>query len=460
MKRTVSVLLSGLLLFSTASCGEKPKSEESKPESNITSQPESSELEAPKEPENPSDVIRLAYGYDGSPQTEMMKNWLEQSAQTWDYHGVTIELEQIPVDGFWGGAESIQDSKKEGTAPPDITISTSMGFSTLLYGNYGSLYQPIDHYLSEYPEWEDGSFYPAAQETVQHQGKTYGVPFSMRADGALWYRKDILEQAGVTEFAPKTWEEFLEVLKTIQTNCPDVRPIWYDNKADFFTSLLYANGGTWEDEKGKYLTGSKEMEQALNCYCDLQELGIQPSSTSDASTYSFEKGNLAFEQQFSEYYVRYFMEGTSEKPEYAENLDVMAIPPREGTEASYSCGISTECFMVSYESGNPRAAVDFIMHCMKPEYYSTAIRQSWSMSVCPEVTQSQEYQALGLKSKLTDIAAQGKTGMTMEPIKRYNCVKDMVERVVNDRMAPKDAMEQFEQDMKLYFTEDELTKEK
>ncbi|MGI5958390.1 MAG: ABC transporter substrate-binding protein [Massiliimalia sp.] len=458
MKRTVSVLLSGLLLFSAVSCGEKPVLEESKPESNVTSQSESSELETPKEPENPSKVIRLAYGYEGNPQREVMKTWLEQSAHTWEYNGVTIELEQVKYSGDEGQA-AILSARKAGQTPPDITLLRSVDLVAFLYGNYGSFYQPIDRYLSNYPQWEDGSFYPIAQEFCRHQGKTYGVPFSMYSYGILWYRKDILEQAGITDFAPKTWEEFLEYLKVIQKNCPGVLPIWYDNNPNMFSSVLYANGGSFCSEDGKFLTGSEAIEQSLNCYSDLKELGIEPEED-DYTEYSFEQGNLAIQLTSSRLYGQYLTDDTEALPEYYSNLDFVPIPPREGMESETPCDVNGECFVVTYESGNPRAAVDFIMHCMKPENYGPAICRMKTVSVCPEVVQQEEYQKLELKSRQTTMIADGKINeLNGEHIRHFHSVWDMIKRVVDDGMVPKDAMEQFCEDMNLYFKEDELSKE-
>ncbi|MGI5958388.1 MAG: ABC transporter substrate-binding protein [Massiliimalia sp.] len=459
MKRTVSILLSGVLLFSVVSCGGQATTKESELESNVTSQPESSELEAPKEPENPSKVIRLAYGYDGGTWTKARKNWLEQSAQTWEYNGVTIELEQTGYDGE-EGPSAILSARQAGQTPPDITLFMSQDLHVFLNGNSGSLYQPIDQYLSDYPEWEDGSFYPIAQEFCRYQDKTYGVPFSMYSYGILWYRKDILEQAGIADFAPKTWEELLEYLKVIQKNSPDVLPLWYNNNPYAFSSLLRAHGGSFRGEDGKFLTGSEVIEQSLNCYSDLKELGIEPEED-DHTEYSFEQGNLAIHLSSSSGYGQYLTDDTETVPEYYHRLGFMPIPPREGIKSETPCDVGGECFLVTYESGNPRAAVDFIMHCMKPENYGPVICRMKAVSVCPEMIKQEEYQKLEGKSDLTEIIANGKLDeLDSEYIKQVNAVWDMVKRVVDDGMAPKDAMEQFRKDMNLYFKEDELSEEK
>ena len=59
----------------------------------------------------------------------------------------------------------------------------------------------IDNYVANWGQKDD--FYESAWSTVTYQGKTYGVPV-LSAPQTLMYRKDMLQQAGVSG-GPATW---------------------------------------------------------------------------------------------------------------------------------------------------------------------------------------------------------------------------------------------------------------
>ncbi|MGI5958389.1 MAG: ABC transporter substrate-binding protein [Massiliimalia sp.] len=461
MYRAISVLLSGLLLFSSVSCSGKSASEESKQESSVISQPESSELEVPKEPENPSKVIRLAYGYDGSPQSEAVKNWLEQSAQTWDYNGVTIELMETPF--VQEVQTTITDARENGETPPDITT----GFSAI-YPMWASdsemhkaCYLEIDHYLKDYPEWDDGSLFEGAKTGGQYKGKVYAVPYSMRSYGVLWYHKGILEQAGVDAAAIESWEDVLEVIQAVQNLCPEVLPLYYDDPSGYlFNSILFANGGSLMDENGDYDVDNPQIEDSLRYYQELMDLGLNPGA--GKGEYSFADGTLAMALGNSGYIYDYTEQGASPWPEYSEQLGVMAIPARESNESNWSTALGMDCFLVTRESGNPRAAVDFIMHCMKPENYKTVASYVTDAAVSSKAIDTPEYQTIPFQTEITQILAKGNKlnfNFGLEDDAFNRAAGDMVKRVIDSRMAPKDAIEQFREDMALYLKEEKSAKE-
>ena len=61
--------------------------------------------------------------------------------------------------------------------------------------------------------WGD-IFLPGPMAVYKHEGKIYGVPWTFGMVG-LWYNKALFEKAGITE-TPKTWSDFLGVVKTLK----------------------------------------------------------------------------------------------------------------------------------------------------------------------------------------------------------------------------------------------------
>ena len=64
-------------------------------------------------------------------------------------------------------------------------------------------------------------FYQAFLDQSVVDGTVWAVP-DLASARALYYNKDILEQAGVE--VPTTWDELTAVCKTIKEKCPDVYP--------------------------------------------------------------------------------------------------------------------------------------------------------------------------------------------------------------------------------------------
>jgi multiple sugar transport system substrate-binding protein len=65
-----------------------------------------------------------------------------------------------------------------------------------------------------FPESERQKFLPATIETNIYEGAIYGVPWFSDV-GMLYYRKDLLQQSGISE-PPKTWEELKQMAETVR----------------------------------------------------------------------------------------------------------------------------------------------------------------------------------------------------------------------------------------------------
>lgn len=149
---------------------------------------------------------------------------------------------------------------------PDIVIST-----------YTS--QPVDYALrnasvnlkrfddcDEVLTW----FKPSAYEPYKYNGGVYALP-EQQTFSLLFYRKDILEQLNLS--VPNTWEEFIEMLPTLQSNnmtagVPYPQIVNPDMTA--FYSMVYQNGGrVYNNEGNKSIIDSEPGIQAFKTYTGL-----------------------------------------------------------------------------------------------------------------------------------------------------------------------------------------------
>ena len=116
-------------------------------------------------------------------------------------------------------------------------------------------------------------------------GKIYALPKeSSSGYQAVYYNKQLLEDCGITDPNPKTYQEFLDILKAVKENS-DATPFLQTN-ADNWTTQIYMTGGiavalgdnaaaTYEKLLNNEITWSEipEAEEILQKYIDLYEAG-------------------------------------------------------------------------------------------------------------------------------------------------------------------------------------------
>jgi multiple sugar transport system substrate-binding protein len=65
----------------------------------------------------------------------------------------------------------------------------------------------ISNYVKNWPDWEQ--FYPTVKEQAAFDGKVMAIPQAQTY--TLWYRKDVLQKAGISIDQPKTWDDFYKL---------------------------------------------------------------------------------------------------------------------------------------------------------------------------------------------------------------------------------------------------------
>lgn len=135
-----------------------------------------------------------------------------------------------------------------GSEVPDIMFSWSGEFARKFVRADAAL--DLTPYLEEDAAWKD-SFIPASLQPFSSDGKNYGIP--LRFNGKFFvYNKEIFDKHGLQ--APKTWDEFLEVLDTL--------------KEEGETPLMLGNESPWAAIH--YLTGLNQkmvdQEVRMNDY--------------------------------------------------------------------------------------------------------------------------------------------------------------------------------------------------
>ena len=120
--------------------------------------------------------------------------------------GIQVEVKFYTEDTF---ADALVVARENGKAP-DIFISTYGD----LYTNYNNNWcSPIDEYLTDA---QKNDFFDGALDMVTYGGHMMAYPWNLEPGSLLFYRKDLLANAGVTSI-PKTWEELYAACAKIKT---------------------------------------------------------------------------------------------------------------------------------------------------------------------------------------------------------------------------------------------------
>ena len=145
-------------------------------------------------------------------------------------------------------------------------------------------------------------FLPGDIAGSKYKGKIYRIPLQSDA-GILYYRKDILEKAGLEP--PETWEELVNIARKLQ-NPPD---LWgftfqgdqYEGLICNFLELVWGAGGKIMDAEGNIQVDSKECLSALKWMASLVGEISPPGVTTyqeEESRHIFQEGRCIFHRNW------------------------------------------------------------------------------------------------------------------------------------------------------------------
>jgi multiple sugar transport system substrate-binding protein len=213
-------------------------------------------------------------------------------------------------------------------------------------------------------EFDLDQFLQPAVDTAMYRDRMYAMPIYSDG-GLLFYRKDLLDQAGVAE-PPGTWEEMsaaCEAVKKIPAaanmGCYAGQFDKYEGLTVNFSEAVQSAGGLVVDEDGKPTVNSEEAKEGLNFLVDAKESGEIPDA---AITYkeeegrrAFQDGQLIFHRQWP--YQWALANATDGSSKVAGKFDVAPLPGKDGPGVSTLGGHN---FAISQFAPNKATALDFI----------------------------------------------------------------------------------------------------
>lgn len=207
------------------------------------------------------------------------------------------------------------------------------------------------------------NFLKPAVATAEYRDKLYAVP--VYSDGGLlYYRKDLLDKAGVTP--PKTWTELaaacqkvLALPEAANMGCYTGQFEKYEGLTVNFDEAVHSAGGAIVDDAGKPTVDTPQAKAGLDVLVEGFKSGTIPQK---AITYkeeegrrAFQAGELLFQRQWP--YQWALASKTDGSSQVAGKFDVAPLPGSGGP------GISTlggHNFAISAFAKNKATALDFI----------------------------------------------------------------------------------------------------
>lgn len=267
-----------------------------------------------------------------------------------------VTLAELPADADAARNQLVQNAEIESTEFSvlglDVTWATEFA---------------AKRYVVELPksQFDTAPFLPATVKSGSYRGKLYAAPVFAGA-GFLFYRTDLLEQAGVAE-APQTWADMKAACDKVLAlptakgmSCYTGQHKKYEGLTVNFSEAVYGAGGEVVGSDGKPKLDTPEAKEGLNFLVDGFESTMIPkvALTYDEETgrAAFQKGEFVFERNWP-----YLWEPLNDKgaSKVAGKFDVAPIPGKDGPGTSMLGG--TDLAISSYAK-NKRTALDFITY--------------------------------------------------------------------------------------------------
>jgi multiple sugar transport system substrate-binding protein len=226
-------------------------------------------------------AITLATGKDTS-------GYLEGALKTWNekHPNEQARLVELPESADQQRQQMIQNAQTKSDA---YTILNTDVVWTAEFAANGWIEQlPEDQFALD-------KMLKGSVDTAKYFGKLYAAPYLTDA-GLLYYRKDLLDAAGISA-APKTWDELKAACQKVLPSsggagCYAGQFEKYEGLTCNFSEAIDSAGGQVVDDSGKPVVDSDKAKQGLDFLVKSYSDGTIPK---DAITYKEEEGRRAFQ---------------------------------------------------------------------------------------------------------------------------------------------------------------------
>lgn len=225
-----------------------------------------------------------------------------------------------------------------------------------------------------FPESERSKYLPGPIESNTYDGTIFGVPWFTDA-GLLYYRRDLLEEAGMDpEAPPETWEDLkqmaLDVVQATGTRDGFVfQGSNYEGVVVDGVEYIASHGGSIldPDDSNVVTIDSPEAIAGLTTMASMVADGVAPQAvanfTETESQEAFLQGNAVFFRCWP--YVYGLLDDPEASKITTDQVGVAPLPAGEGGESVG--GLGGWNFYLNAASENQDAAYEFVKFAASPE---------------------------------------------------------------------------------------------
>lgn len=448
-KQIMALLMTSVMAFSMAACGGSGGSSDGGDSSSGGDSGSSGKSK-----------ITFTFRDDGTDlETNALYKWVNAAYESWDKKD-EVELDVAPITADEGNyfTKIALQLADPGTCP-DLVCEDTFQLPNDAAAGYLT---DLTDYVADYADWNDGKYYESMQKMVTMDDKVYGIPYCTDTRG-LWYNKSVLEQAGVIaageEWQPESWQDILDACKAIKDNCPDVVPFWCNagkasgeaTSMQTYEMIYYGTGARLQDEDGKWITKSPEIEESLQFLSDIFTNGYGPSLSlvlngQAANTSSREylpQNKLGIDLDGIWITGSWKENGAAPWDGYEDEVGLAAMPTSEGQDPGTVTLAGGWALSIPENSDNKDLTFEFIQHMMSPEIYLESILNQGNICTRTDTAEEEEYIAQPFFETATkfletaDFRPQNDQYSTVS-----TSIQAMVESVVSGT-SPADAMNQY-----------------
>ncbi|GAB3969003.1 ABC transporter substrate-binding protein [Actinoallomurus acanthiterrae] len=289
--------------------------------------------------------ITLATGKDTSGNLQNLVNaWNQQHPKE------QARIVELPEDADAQRQQMVQNAQTKSNA-----------YSVLNLDVVWTAEFAANQWVSQLPktQFDLTKFLPSATKTAEYRNNLYAAPWKTDS-GLLYYRKDLLDKAGITA-PPKTWAEMQQDCAKLKgNNCYAGQFEKYEGLTVNFSEAVESAGGVVVGEDGKPNVNTPQAKQGLNFLVQGFKSGMIPkeaiSYKEEESRRAFEKGNLVFLRNWPYQYA------LSNKKGDSKVVGKFAVAPLPGLNGPGSPTLGGHNLAISKFAQNKATALDFIKY--------------------------------------------------------------------------------------------------
>ena len=224
-----------------------------------------------------------------------------------------------------------------------------------------------NRWLTELPktQFDTSKLLPPTVQTAQYRDRLYAMPLNSDG-GLLYYRKDLLDAAGVSA-PPKTWDELWAACDKVQKTSEGKGVSCYGGQLDKYEGLtvnvseaINGAGGSIVDDSGKPAVNTPQAKQGLDVLAQAFKDGRIPKQgitfKEEEGRRYFESGKLLFHRQWPYQYALAAKKGTSKV------VGKFAVAPLPGVSGPGVSTLGGHDLAISAFAKNKATAADFIKY--------------------------------------------------------------------------------------------------